>query len=264
MGEQPFRRNENQRRKTQIKIDLLIHDLKVPLAVVEAGCISLLERRDRFGPLSETQERVLLRSLRNTRVMRALVNDALELAKAKAGILTIQPVRLSEVIVDALIELFDLVDAHVSERIRKAGDLAVIQATLRDMHLALHVDDDVWNEEVHIDVRKVTQILRNLLDNALKYRQKNAVLEIRKLDDHVSFAVADDGEGIPQNHHDRILASYFQMDVAESTHVRAHGLGLAGVKVLVEDMGGTLALISDAGKGATFSVRLPVVRHGPP
>jgi signal transduction histidine kinase len=69
--------------------------------------------------------------------------------------------------------------------------------------------------------------------------------------------VKDDGEGIPADYHQRIFECYFQMDAKNSSCVRGHGLGLAGVQVLLEDMGGQLFLESDLGKGATFFVKIP-------
>jgi len=69
--------------RKRIKTDLLIHDLKVPLAVVETGIISLLQRREKYGPITEKQEKVLARALRNTKVIQSLVNDILELGKSR-------------------------------------------------------------------------------------------------------------------------------------------------------------------------------------
>ena len=66
----------------------------------------------------------------------------------------------------------------------------------------------------------------------------------------LTLAVKDDGEGIPALYHQQIFECYFQVDPHEGCPVRGHGLGLAGVMILVEDMGGQLLLESDAGKGA--------------
>ena len=71
------------------------------------------------------------------------------------------------------------------------------------------------------------------------------------------ICVSDDGDGIAASYHQKIFECYFQMDARTDHCVRGHGLGLAGVMVLLEDMGGSLALVSDAGKGATFLVRMP-------
>jgi len=83
-------------------------------------------------------------------------------------------------------------------------------------------------------------------------------LEVDKKDVYLVFSVKDDGEGIPSIYHKKIFESYFQMDVTDSSTVRGHGLGLAGVMILVEDMGGELFLESDEGKGAKFIVKLPL------
>ena len=72
------------------------------------------------------------------------------------------------------------------------------------------------------------------------------------------FSVRDDGEGIPSIYHEKIFESYFQMNATDMCSVRGHGLGLAGVMVLVEDIGGKLFLESDEGKGAKFLVHIPL------
>ncbi len=69
--------------RNKIKIDLLVHDLKVPLAVIEAGVSTLLNRQEKYGTLTEKQEKVLLRALRNTKITQALVNDALGARKVE-------------------------------------------------------------------------------------------------------------------------------------------------------------------------------------
>ena len=73
--------------RERIKIDLLIHDLKGPLAVVETGITSLLQRREKYGPITEKQEKALMRALRNTKVIQSLVNDILELGRSREGII---------------------------------------------------------------------------------------------------------------------------------------------------------------------------------
>ncbi|MFH1242926.1 MAG: histidine kinase dimerization/phospho-acceptor domain-containing protein, partial [Pseudomonadota bacterium] len=84
--------------RERIKIDFLIHDLKVPIAVIEAGIMSLLNRREKYGALTEQQEKVLRRALRNNSVIKALVNDALELGKSRQGIINLVNFRLSSLI----------------------------------------------------------------------------------------------------------------------------------------------------------------------
>jgi two-component system OmpR family sensor kinase len=244
--------------RERIKIDFLIHDLKVPLAVVETGVTSLLQRREKYGPLTEKQEQALARALRNTKVIQSLVNDILELGRSREGIVSLKSQKFSDLIEQALIEIFDLIDRNTSERIKICTDLPQLRETLEEKGLMLFMEEALWCQEVCLDETKIRQILRNLLINALKYRKSRVELEVDKKDVYLVFSVKDDGEGIPSIYHKKIFESYFQMDVTDSSTVRGHGLGLAGVMILVEDMGGELFLESDEGKGAKFLVKLPL------
>ena len=250
--------------RERISLQLLIHDLKVPLAVIEAGITSLLGKLDRYGPLTEKQEKVLLRTLRNTRVIQALVNDSLELERSKEGVINVTQLRVSDLIEEALVEIFDLVDYQTSDKIKICTDLKQMKGALQENGVTLTIDEGLWCQELSLDEAKIKQILRNLLTNALKYRKSCVELMVDRREDCLLFSVKDDGEGIPSTHHKKIFQSYFQMDPTESYSVRGHGLGLAGVMVLVEDMGGELRLESDQGKGAEFMVKLPLGVTKPP
>jgi signal transduction histidine kinase len=223
-------------RRKRIKLDLLIHDLKVPLAVIDAGITALIKKQEKYGPVTEKQEKVLMRALRNTKVTQMLVNDALELGRSREGIVNITNFTVSSLVEQALVEIFDLVDASVSEKIKSCSRLRALREALDEKGLTLLVDDKLWRQEFYMDSGKVTQILRNLLSNALKYRKSRVELEVDKNDECLVFSVKDDGEGIPSTHHKKIFESYFQMSATDSCTIRGHGLGLAGVMVLVEDM----------------------------
>jgi signal transduction histidine kinase len=247
------------RGRRRIKIELLIHDLKVPLAVIEAGIVSLLTRAEKYGALTDKQEKVLMRALRNTKVTQTLVNDALELARARKGIIKFTNVRLSTLLEQTLVEIFDLADSSTSEKIKGCTNLGMFRETLEEKGIRLCIDEALWCQEIYLDQLKLIQILRNLLNNALKYRKSKVELEVDKTDRYLVLFVKDDGEGIPSVYHKKIFESYFQMDASDAHTVRGHGLGLAGVMTLVEDMGGKLFLESDEGKGAIFSVKVPLM-----
>jgi signal transduction histidine kinase len=246
--------------RDKIKLDLLIHDLKSPLAVIEAGITTLLTRRDQYGPLSDKQEKVLARTLRNTKVVQTLVNDTLELGRSGAGVITVIRAKISDVIEQSLVEIFDLVDRSTAERIKICNDLDRLRGTLEQQGITLDIDEALWCQEVYLDEAKIRQVLRNLLHNALKYRKNRVDVVVDKEPDNLIFSIADDGEGIPKVYHHKIFESYFQLDATNTHPVRGHGLGLAGVMVLVEDMGGELYLESDEGQGAKFLVRIPLKR----
>ncbi|MBW2064294.1 MAG: HAMP domain-containing histidine kinase [Deltaproteobacteria bacterium] len=244
-------------RKQRIKFDFLVHDLKVPLAVIEAGITALIQKPEKYGPLTEKQLKVLERVLRNTIITRSLVNDALEIGRSSEGIINKTAFCLADFVKDALVEVFDLTDHEIADQVRRSAGLTELKRTLSKKKVLLDMDEGLWNQKVCMDENKLKQIVRNLLSNALKYRKEIVELRIGRKGGSLILTVKDDGEGIPADFHKKIFECYFQMDMQEEYCVRGHGLGLAGVMVLVEDMGGKLILESDVGKGATFSVVLP-------
>jgi len=250
--------------RDRIKIDFLVHELKSPLAVIEAGISSLLRRMDKYGPLTENQEKVLRRALRNARVSQALVADTLELGRAREGRFKLTNCRLSNLVMQALVEVLDLVEAETSEKIKNCVDLSVLREILLEKEIALSLDERLWCQEIRLDEVKIKQIFRNLLSNALKYRKTRVELALEEKEGFLYFSVKDDGKGIPSIHHQKIFECYFQANDTNDINgcgLRGHGLGLASVMVLLEDMEGELFLESDEGKGAKFIAKLPLEKR---
>jgi two-component system OmpR family sensor kinase len=243
--------------KNRIKFEFLVHDLKVPLAVIEAGILSLLQKQDKYGELNDKQIKILERALRNTIVTRTLVNDALEIGRSSQGIINKSTFTPCQLVEETLIEVLDLTDHTTADAVKERKALADLKACLAAQGLILEIDDAFWNRDLYLDESKVRQIFRNLLINALKYKKNRVTLKLERGERHIFISVSDDGEGIPSGYHKKIFECYFQMDMKTDHCVRGHGLGLAGVQVLLEDMGGELSLESDTGKGATFSVKIP-------
>ena len=243
--------------KQRLKFDLLVHDLKVPLAVIEAGASSLIQRMEKYGPLTDKQIKVLNRILRNTKTTQRLVNDALELGRSSEGIINKQNFLLSDFIEDSIVEMFDLTDSEAAEKVKGCASLSAAKEMLEKRGIFLEVDEGLWCRQICLDESKMKQVLRNLLSNALKYRKQRVEIAIQEGESTLCLSVADDGDGIPVDFHEKIFECYFQMNMEEQHCVRGHGLGLAGVMILVEDMGGTLKLESDLGKGTLFRVEVP-------
>jgi signal transduction histidine kinase len=164
---------------------------------------------------------------------------------------------LSTLLLGTLVEILDLNDHEVAEKVKLSATVTEFKNNVALRGIYLELEDSLWERELLLDESKSKQILRNLLTNALKYRKSRVDLKIDIGRDCLQIAVRDDGEGIPADYHRRIFECYFQLDAKNSSCVRGHGLGLAGVQVLLEDMGGQLFLDSDVGKGATFLVKIP-------
>ncbi len=266
MDNTPKHEKDALKSRERIKIDFLVHELKSPLAVIEAGIFSLLRRTERYGPLTKKQEKVLRRVLRNTRVTQTLVDDTLELGRSGEGVFNLTNCRLSNLIRQVLVEILDLADVDTSEKIRSCADLPRLKETLLEKGISLLIDEGLWCREVCLDEVKIKQIFRNLLSNALKYRKSRVEVELEEKGGVLSFSVKDDGKGIPPIFHKKIFECYFQADDANDVNgcgVRGHGLGLASVMVLLEDMNGELFLESDEGKGSKFLVKVPLPDRNP-
>jgi signal transduction histidine kinase len=211
--------------RERIKIDLLIHDLKVPLAVIEAGLVSLLNKQDKYGPVTEQQTKVFTRILRNTKVLKTLVNDTLELGRSEKGVVNMSRFRLSSLIEQALEEIFDLTDASATEEIKRCVKLSRFREVLETKGVLLCVEEELWGAEICQDHAKVNQILRNLLSNALKYRRKIVELRIDRTNTSVIFSVKDDGEGIPAAYHRRFLSVISRWSPIQRGLAASEGMG---------------------------------------
>jgi len=243
---------------TTIKTEILIHDLKVPISVIDAGAKSLLNRQDSYGPLTEKQIKVLKRIIRNTLTTQRLVNDVLELGRSREGVMIKSDFSVSSLVIAVLVEIFDLSDPGIADLIRKVESYGGLEQVLTPTGVRLGFDRKMWKTSVHLDAAKVKQILRNLVTNAFKHRASVVEVLGRVEEKQMILTIRDDGRGIPQANHQRIFETYFTTGESIETAIESHGLGLAGVMVLLKDMGGGLVLKSDDGKGAEFVVTIPL------
>ncbi len=244
--------------ETTIKTEILIHDLKVPISVIDAGAKSLLNRQDSYGPLTEKQIKVLKRIIRNTLATQRLVNDVLELGRSREGVMITSDFSISSLVIAVLVEIFDLSDPSIADLIRKVQSYAELEQVLSPTGVRLGFDRKMWKAIVHLDAAKVKQILRNLVTNAFKHRACLVEILGHFEEKQMILKVRDDGRGIPPANHQRIFETYFTTGGSIETAIESHGLGLAGVMVLLKDMGGGLILESDDGKGAEFIVTIPL------
>lgn len=243
---------------TAIKTEILIHDLKVPISVIDAGAKSLLNRQDTYGPLTEKQIKVLKRIIRNTLTTQRLVNDVLELGRSREGVVTLSEFTVGNLVTSVLVEIFDLANPPMADEVRRADDYQGLKQVLTPSGFCVAFDTRVWDTRVCLDKAKVRQILRNLVSNAFKHRVEMVDIAGSIDTKHLVLKVRDDGRGIPPSEHQRIFDTYFTTGGCIDDAINSHGLGLAGVMVLLKDMGGSLALDSDDGQGAEFTVVIPL------
>ncbi|HCY87987.1 MAG TPA: sensor histidine kinase [Desulfobacteraceae bacterium] len=243
---------------SEIKTEILIHDLKVPLSVIDAGAKSLLNRQQSYGPLTEKQQKVIKRIIRNTLTTQRLVNDIMELGRSREGVINLTEFSVGSLVATVLVEIFDLSDPPMAEIVRKTEHCDGLVQAVAACGFRVAFDRAVWDTIVRLDRPKVRIILRNLVSNAYKHRAELVEISGVIQDRQLILNVRDDGRGIPPSEHQKIFDTYFTTGGAIESAINSHGLGLAGVMILLKDMGGTLTLESDQGKGATFTVVIPL------
>jgi signal transduction histidine kinase len=214
------------------------HDLQEPLRKI----LSFGERLETVAgaALDGEARQHLARMLSAASRMRTLISDLLLYSQVSTRIQTFAPTDLSGVARDVLSDL-ETVVAEAGARV-EVGALPVIDA----------------------DAAQMRQLLQNLIGNAIKYRRPDlrslVQLSASRPDErYCSITVADNGIGFQQDHADRIFRMF------ERLHGRAQydgsGIGLAICRKIVERHRGTIAAVSSAGQGATFTVTLPVTQQ---
>ncbi len=213
------------------------HELRTPLNAM----IGFLHLMIYSGQMDDDNEHMAERALANTQRLLTLINNILDLSRIATGGLEIVPgeMRLSYVASGLYNDLKNL-------------------ATDRDLRLELDVDPQI-PETINHDEARISQIVTNLVSNAIKFTETGTVrLAFRSSDDRLIIQVSDTGIGIPQSKQHLIFDDFFQVDGTSTRHQQGAGLGLAIVKRLVLLMNGSIKLASEVDKGSTFTIDLPL------
>jgi signal transduction histidine kinase/ActR/RegA family two-component response regulator len=233
-------RAEYQRRAVELRTRLLSemgHELRTPLHSLATISQFLLDRLD--GELTSEQDRQVRIIHEVAESLTAYVNDLLDLARTDAGRAVVHLTRF-----------------HVDAVLRP---LRRILQPLVPPRVALQVAVEPGLPPVTSDEQKLSQILRNLVANALKFTRRGSVeIRVSRTDNRVVFEVADSGIGIAPEHHDLIFHEFAQLDGHVQPRMRGSGLGLPLSRRLAELLGGTLTVASQLGVGSTFRLELPV------
>lgn len=216
------------------------HELRTPLNSI-IGWITML----RDGNLSgANRERALEAIERGAKSQSQLIEDLLDVSRIISGKLglSVQPVNIVPVISAAV------------ETVRPAAEAKGID---------LHAITSAKIAMISGDADRLQQIIWNLLSNAIKFTPKGGAVEIllpEEIDSQVEIIVRDNGRGISRDFLPFVFDRFRQADGSITRHFTGLGLGLAIVRHLVELHGGSVAVESEGeGKGATFTVRLPVM-----
>ena len=212
------------------------HELRTPMNGV-LGMIQLA----RYGPLDDEQQRYLTMAYNAGWSLVRILNDILDLTKIVERKLTLR------------LEPFEL-----REYMAETLGLLAPEALHKGIQVITEVADDV-PELIRGDQLRLTQVLTNLIGNAIKFTEKGAVtIRVASHPIGLIFSVTDTGIGIPADKQELVFKPFSQIDDSNTRRFGGVGLGLAICKEIVELMGGAIALESTEGQGSHISFTLPL------
>jgi signal transduction histidine kinase len=228
-------------------ISTVNHELRTPLTSI-IGYVELMQRDERLTKSPETQLHLEVLE-RNSQILLTLVESMLSLSKfdSEVGRLPEKPVPLGETIESAIFMLKPVSEvAEVSMKLDIAKDIVVKG-----------------------DAGQLTQLLINLISNAIKFSNPHGTVDVSLsinhdgVDEMARISISDHGIGIPENDIPLLFTRFFRAGNVNSGSHPGTGLGLAIVKQIVDHHSGTIEVVSEISKGTTFIIEIPIMRGAP-
>ncbi|MBB3641626.1 sensor histidine kinase [Variovorax atrisoli] len=234
---------EQLKKATELKSRFLAymsHEFRTPISAIRSIARLLSDRVD--GPLTPEQEKQVGFVDTTAAELADMVDDLLDLAKIEAGRVEISPA------------WFEMVDLFSALR-------GMFRPVLNNPSTTLIFEEPEGLPKLYTDDRKLSQILRNFVSNALKFTPHGEirVTATRSGEHAVRFSVSDTGIGIAPEHHAAVFDDFSQVDSPVQKRLRGTGLGLSLSRQLAALLGGSVELESELGKGSVFSVTVPVL-----
>jgi len=218
---------------------MLSHDLKSPIASI-IGFVGIL--KNKAGSLDEDALAGLTAIHNSGTKLLNLVEDFLAVSSIESGNLSL-----------------NTIPVDMAQLINEESDEFAAVARKKGVEITFEAEDNVKGI---VDKKLVARAVSNLIHNAVKYTQRGGSINIRcgkangSAGKHTFISVSDTGPGIPADEQMKVFKKYYRLN--GDTRLKGSGLGLYIVKVITEAHGGSVELESDAGKGSTFRLILPV------
>lgn len=219
----------------------LSHELKTPLTAAREFVSIILDGL--AGPLNAKQREYLATAHSSCEQLRLCIDDLLDATRLETGKMAIE-----------------FKPGSIAALAREAAKIMERQAEAKGIRLDLDIQPDL--PLVSLNEHRMTQVITNLLQNAIKYtpaagRILVKVSESGAAPESIEFSVSDTGCGIPKAEHDRIFDRLYQVHNGDAATGQGIGLGLYLCRELVRLHGGSIRVESELGKGSTFTVVLP-------
>jgi len=220
-------------------LSYMSHEFRTPLTAIISIANILLSCLD--GPLTTEQEKQVRFVRSSVADLTEMVDDLLDLARVEAGRITISP------------EWFEMVDLFSALR-------GMFKPIVTSTAVSLIFEEPQAIPRIYTDDKKLSQILRNFISNALKFTPQGEVRVSASAAGarDVEFAVTDTGIGIAAEHLPMLFADFVQVNSPVQKRLRGTGLGLSLARKFAELLGGRVGVESELGRGSRFWVRIPV------
>lgn len=219
-------------------VALAAHELRTPITVIK-GYIEILD--DELSAKADAKQKEFFRKLEvSANQLSAIINNILHVSRIEHGNLNLKPEATDWV---ALIK-------NVSQNLAKKAEISDKKIVLKTTGII---------PRVSVDRMSITEVITNLVDNAIKYSPvgSKVMISISVNNKMVETSVMDQGAGIPENDLDKLFVKFFRSHHTRGSHTGT-GLGLYMCKGIVEAHGGTIWVNSKEGEGSTFGFTLPI------
>lgn len=228
-----------------------IYDLKDTLTTM-MELIDAFEIQADYAGSGHKGSAVLNRMKRNAKIAVHLAENAIAILVSHESNVIKETCQIANIVHPAILEIIDLLDPDISDSTDHTIELKDLQQVISSDHIYMDIDESVWRKDIVCDQEKVSQVIVNLLLNAMKFRKKELRLGVYLEKKDIVFSVTDDGKGIPKEDQPFIFQNRFQVKSEKAFPIRGHGIGLAGAQALLESMNGELCLQSSSGEKTCF------------
>jgi len=215
------------------------HELKTPLFAAQGFVHTLLD-----GAIEDpkVKNKFLKKAAKSLTGLEKLVQDLLTITKIEGGTLKMN---------------FSVFDSH--DVVQEVFDQFETKAHKKELQLCF-LENSMLIAMVYGDRQKISQVILNLVSNAIKYshdRESKISVGLKDVDEFIEVSVIDNGAGIPQEDINRIFERFYRVDKSRSKDTGGTGLGLSIVKHILEAHEQSISVESKIGKGSSFTFRLP-------
>lgn len=236
-----YRNLQQQQRLTELKNDFIsnvTHELKTPIATVSVA----IEALQSFGVVQSPE----------------LTKEYLEISKNELNRLTL--------LVDKVLKMTTFEHQGLNLNLESVNVAELVDQVLNSLKLQFETykvvasfDRTGQNFVISADKIHLTNVVYNLLDNAIKYseNQPEIKIELQENDSEIKLSVSDKGIGIPSEYQDKIFEKFFRVPTGDTHDVKGYGLGLSYVASVIKQHRGTIEVKSEEHKGSTFIITLP-------